>query len=295
MSARRYCFTLNNPTQGESDLIAQLLADADRCKYGIVGRETGESGTPHLQGFVIFSNVQRFNAAKRLISPRAHLEPARGTSAQAAEYCKKDGDFDEYGTLSEQGKRNDFEVFRDWITEQESRPREADIIRSFPSLYGRYRVSCMRMVELLWRPPPVHEGDPRDWQQQLQQQLGNEPNDRQIQFVVDPDGGKGKSWFIRWYCRMNPNDVQRLRCGKRDDMAHVLDPTKRVYLIDVPRGKLEFFSYALVEEMKDGYVFSGKYDSCMKEWDHAVHVVVFTNEEPDMTKLTTDRYLITYI
>lgn len=76
------------------------------CKYLVVGKELGESGTPHYQGFVIFNNNYRFVAVKRLCD-RMHWEITHATSAQAADYCKKDGNFSELGTLNEQGKRTD--------------------------------------------------------------------------------------------------------------------------------------------------------------------------------------------
>jgi len=288
--SRRFCFTLNNPTAGESQLLTDLL-QSEHVKYGIVGRETAATGTPHLQGFVIFDQQKRLNAVKRLIGQRYHLEPAKGTSQQAADYCKKESDYDEYGTFpSEAGKRNDFVVFQEWVAAQTTRPTERKIATTFPALFGRYRVSTLRMADLLWSPPARDIGTLREWQRTLEQELDLPPDDRKIKFVVDPVGNAGKSWFIRYYSRKHPDTVQRLGNGKRDDLAYALDPTKRTFIFDVPRGKLEFISYALMEDIKNMFVFSGKYDSTAKELDEPAHVVIFTNEEPDYNKLTADRY-----
>lgn len=88
--SRQYCFTLNNYTEEEEKALQELL-----CEYLVYGREKGENGTPHLQGYVRFANARAFSAIKKLM-PRAHLEVAR--SAQASEkYCKKDGDVFEKG------------------------------------------------------------------------------------------------------------------------------------------------------------------------------------------------------
>lgn len=82
-------------------------------KYLVFGREVGESGTRHLQGYIELSERIRFNGIRRLLN-RAHIEPRRGSSQQAAEYCKKDGLWEEFGSISKphQGTRSDLEELR---------------------------------------------------------------------------------------------------------------------------------------------------------------------------------------
>jgi len=111
---KRWCFTLNNPTEEEYAAIMAL-----ECKYLICGREIGEHGTPHLQGFIVFLTNKRLNAARQAI-PRAHLEIARGTTDQAADYCSKDGNYAEKGTRP----RNALDQARD------QKEKWTDIIRS---------------------------------------------------------------------------------------------------------------------------------------------------------------------
>lgn len=89
--SKRYVYTLNNWTVDEKE---QLLAVASQ--YHVVGEEVGSNGTPHLQGFVVFTCSKRMSAVKK-INGRAHWEIARGTSEQASAYCKKDGKFVEIG------------------------------------------------------------------------------------------------------------------------------------------------------------------------------------------------------
>lgn len=70
--------------------------DETQFEYLILGREEGEEGTLHLQGYCVFVNRQYLAGAKK-IWPRAHLEIRRGTALEAITYCKKDGDWQEWG------------------------------------------------------------------------------------------------------------------------------------------------------------------------------------------------------
>lgn len=293
--SRRWCFTLNNYTSGERDLIKSVF-ESEHVKYGIYGQETGDSGTPHLQGFVVFESNKRLAAVKNLLSTRAHFEVARGTSGQASEYCKKEADYVEIGQLPvEQGKRSDIIKFKEWIMEQPTAPTERDVAEHYPALYLRYRSSAMSMVRLLAAGPTLVSGQFREWQSGLNEQLELDPDDRTIAFYVDENGGKGKSWFVRYYISKHGDKTQRLSVGKRDDIAYCIDTTKSIFLFDIPRGCMQYLQYPILEQLKDQMIFSPKYESCSKIIPHKVHVVVFSNEEPDRTLMTHDRYKITHL
>lgn len=288
----RWCFTINNPTQADKDHVASLGIDPLR-RYLVVGRELGESATPHLQGFVVFSRgLTRTRVANFL--PRAHLELARGTSEQAATYCKKDGDFDEYGECPRQtGANGVLQPLYDWaeefITSNGRAPTSPEIARAHPTAYLRYpRVT--RLFEHHAPPISIREGTPNIWQTALEEELSGEPNDRSILFYVDSEGGTGKSWFQGYYLTKHPETTQLLSIGKRDDIAHVVDVTKKVFFFNVPRGGMEFLQYTILEQLKDRVVFSPKYSSRMKYLHTVPHVVIFCNEEPDLSKMTHDRF-----
>lgn len=83
---RNWCFTLNNYTEDEVASIQAL-----EVKYIIYGKEVGENGTPHLQGFINFDKPTRLAACKK-INERAHWEICKGSSEQNITYCSKQGD-----------------------------------------------------------------------------------------------------------------------------------------------------------------------------------------------------------
>lgn len=92
---RTWVFTLNNYTQEEEEGIME----SECADYIVFGREVGEEGTPHLQGYLEFSEPLKMSQVKkRMKNTRLHLEARRGTQKQAIDYCKKDGDVFEKGT-----------------------------------------------------------------------------------------------------------------------------------------------------------------------------------------------------
>ena len=292
---RRYCFTLNNYTPVEEQAVADFLSCED-VRYGVYGREVGESGTPHLQGFLILTRQRTIHWLRQRIA-RAHFEGTRGTSGQARDYCKKDNDFNEYGQFpGNQGRRSDLDELLTWAqdfeVEHQRPPNSPEVAQEYPEQYIRYP----RLVRALFhRADPIQLRDPdgqelREWQDFLEQELDDQADDRSVIFYVDEDGGKGKTWFQQYYISKYPRKSQLLTIGKRDDLALAVDETKTVFFFNVPRGGMEFLQYPLLEQLKDRMVFSPKYNSRMKVFRTNIHVVVFSNEDPDMDKMSEDRY-----
>lgn len=107
-----WCFTINNYTaEDEARLRALTEGEVPRATYIVFGREVGESGTPHLQGYVELPLRLRLTQLKRLLGDRAHVERRRGTAQQARDYCTKDGSVTEQGSIStpKPGKRTDLD------------------------------------------------------------------------------------------------------------------------------------------------------------------------------------------
>jgi len=130
--ARNWCFTLNNYTQEEFDEAEELGA---RQNYIVIGKEKGTNGTPHLQGYIEYPNAVRGTAIRKLFNGRAHWEVRKGTAKQASEYCKKEGAFTEFGTLSAQGKRTDLEEVGAAIVGGSS---IKEVACTFPGTYIKY-------------------------------------------------------------------------------------------------------------------------------------------------------------
>lgn len=63
----------------------------------------------------------------------------------------------------------------------------------------------------------------------------------------------------------------------------------RIVLINLSRQNEGHFSYAAVEAIKDGLIFSGKYEGGTKLIPHP-HIVIFSNWYPARENLTEDRW-----
>lgn len=97
--SKYWCFTVNNYSEEELCDLQTTFRNVDIVTYGIIAREKGEMGTPHLQGYVEFKHRKGLGGVKDTGKgfARAHLEIRRGTRNQAISYCQKDRNFDEYG------------------------------------------------------------------------------------------------------------------------------------------------------------------------------------------------------
>jgi hypothetical protein len=290
---KHWVFTLHNYTDDDVERMNNLINTESGIRYIIYGKENGEEGeTPHLQGFISFVKKRRFSAVKEILGRSSvHVERAKYED-YAAEYCKKEGDYFEFGIPPpKQGQRTDLDALLYDIKNGETnlkilREKHIQTVAQYPKM-------TEDLVRDWQRLPKVKEHPLRRWQIYLNELLEKDPHDREIYFVVDPKGNSGKSWFADWFQEKKGADLcQVLTPHCRDNMALALNTGNTRYLfIDAPRSRNHSIDYGFLEDVKNGRVFSTKYQSFMKRYQK-MHIVVMMNESPDMNALTTDRYVI---
>lgn len=85
---RNWCFTLSNYTDRHIEHI-----DALECRYVGYGKEIAPStGTPHLQGFIVFDGPKTFNTVRKLLEG-ANIEVMKGSFDRNVKYCSKEGKY----------------------------------------------------------------------------------------------------------------------------------------------------------------------------------------------------------
>lgn len=143
--SKHWCFTCNNPT------VPELTFSSETVAYAVYQLETGESGTPHFQGYIQLTGKlgKRIPAVRKILAkagyPNPHLEARRGTTEQCITYCSKDegrvaGPFF-FGTpfFSQQGSRTDLHALRDAVKEKRKFSDIADDDSLLPVLAKHYR------------------------------------------------------------------------------------------------------------------------------------------------------------
>lgn len=133
----------------------------------------------------------------------------------------------------------------------------------------------------------------KPWQKAIEELIIEEPNDRTIYWFHEQVGGCGKSIFAKYLC-IKYNAI--MVSGKGADMKYGLMAfnEKRGYypeivIIDIPRSVNDYVSYSGIEEVKNGCFFSSKYESGMAIFN-CPHIVCFSNELPDLAKMSADRW-----
>lgn len=134
------------------------------------------------------------------------------------------------------------------------------------------------------------------WQVEILKILDTEPDDRTVHWYWSEQGGLGKSQFAK-YC------VAKLNClffeeGKKSDIMHLIfeAPEDRLekIIIDVPRDNGNNISYKAIESIKNGMIYSPKYEGGYKLFN-SPHIIVFANQPPQEQRLSPDRWRITQI
>lgn len=87
--SKRWCFTLNNYSDQEMETL-ELSFKSAKCEY-VIGREVGEEGTPHLQGYI--ESPVKIRPVEKFKTERVHWEKCKGTREENVVYCTKEGNY----------------------------------------------------------------------------------------------------------------------------------------------------------------------------------------------------------
>ena len=242
--AKRWCFTLNNYTVDECEQICSICSSF--CSYAVIGKEVGDQGTPHLQGYIEFKTKRRplsvFKFTKRI-----KWLKSKGSREQNLEYCSKDNLFFSIGL-----------------------PKKLKSLACENNLFP--------------------------WQQTIIDIIREDPCDRAIYWFRGSKGGEGKTTFAKYLVRFH-NAI--ILGGKCSDMKNGIIEYKKtnndlpeLIVLNIPRSfNSDYLSYTGIEEVKDMLFYSGKYEGGMID-GNCPHLIIFSNELPDLEKCSRDRWKV---
>lgn len=94
MSSKNWCFTINNYSAEVLAALHRIISEIndnghDAVRFLVFQEEIGDTGTPHVQGYVILKKKVRMTQAKSHLPGRPHMEIRKGTHQEAKDYCTK--------------------------------------------------------------------------------------------------------------------------------------------------------------------------------------------------------------
>lgn len=252
-----WCFTLNNYTSEQCDVIQSSIKKY--CKVGFFNKEVGQSGTPHLQGYIEF--IKKDRPLQKFGIKEIHWAKAKGNKDQNFEYCSKDCCNDPEKMTFCHG----FGFKKKLKTISELRP---------------WQKKCEELIDLEFA-----NGDDRsiNWICDEDGCAGKTQFCKYMymkkkQLLVITGGGY--------------KDIAcSLKLFMEDENKDINDET--IIFFNVPRDSDDsgLISYKALESLKDGLITSTKYESSTLVFN-SPSVWVFSNNMPETSKLSKDRWKI---
>ncbi|AKV62252.1 putative replication initiation protein [Petrochirus diogenes giant hermit crab associated circular virus] len=284
---RRYCITINN--ESDNKRILGLFLE-DGIKKGVIGVETAPTtGTKHLQGYIEYPTQRDWSSIKK-VCPNAHIEAAKGTSRQNYEYCTKEGNFVVHGHFETgKRKRRDYSL-SEYVKQvlQDELPNDSTFIRNYEKIQTHAKLVSSRQekVRLFGE---LSCCKVTSWQRKAIESLFLQGK-REVLWIYESVGGKGKT-FLATILEVVYGFTRFDGITKSRDIALLIPPIPKGFVFDVTRDDASNFSYNTLEQVKNGYVMSGKYGGSQHLF-RPVPVIVLSNFEPIRSSLSEDRWKV---
>lgn len=156
--------------------------------------------------------------------------------------------------------------------------------------------NCWKNGKLMRKVKILKENEMWIWETELLKIINVEPDDRTIHWYWEENGNSGKSTFTKYLVAKHKAITLSSKTG---DMKYGIISYKEtsgdypdIIIIDIPRSvDLDYLSYTGIEEIKNGCFFSSKYESKQVIMPNP-HIIIFSNEEPNVNKMSKDRWKI---
>lgn len=127
------------------------------------------------------------------------------------------------------------------------------------------------------------------WQQEVVGLCMTESNDRTLYWYWDEGGCTGKTTLCKVLVSLF--GAEFVASGRMADMTYAISEQPKIICVNITRSNEEHVNYGAIEAIKDGLVFSSKYESKAKLYN-SPHVVVFANFPPVERHMSKDRWIV---
>lgn len=288
-SQRNYCFTSFSESEPKfTEGMRYLIYQKEQCPH---------SGKLHWQGYVELHNKLTMNGVKTLFNDNTiHLEIRRGTREQARAYCMKPdsqctppvehGDWKAGG----RGSRTDLHKL---VSDIENGSTDYELLKTQPETVERYRtfikharniINEHKSKEYIQQQFPTHK-ELNKVQTKIMEHIATQ-NERQVTWVYDEEGGCGKTWLSKYL--IANCDAIRFTNGKTKDISYAYN-NNPIVVFDFARSCEDRINYQIIEDLKNGILFSTKYESKQKIFAPP-KIVIMANFHPNKSALSKDRW-----
>lgn len=215
-----------------------------------LGKEVGKNGTPHIQGYFNHKHQITLLTLKNLF-PKVHWEKSKADSKANSIYCSKE---------------NYESNFKDFTAQQ---IEDLHIKKQYENV--------------IWK----------DWQSNLINIANTKADSRTIYSIVDFEGNKGKS-FLALYLDLHYNCI--IADGKKDNIFNQIkismdnNIAPKLILLDIPRQGENYLNYGVIEQIKNGHIYSGKYEGGTVRFRNP-HIFIFSNFRLNFESMSNDRWI----
>jgi len=307
--ARRWAFTWNNYTDEQVTVLKGL--SADKVDYLIFGFEIApETGTKHLQGYVEFASPMAVSTVKSRLDPVKkgksviHVEKCEGTRDQNLDYVRKaetkdpeklddDGNIliiEVAHNVREPGKRTDWHACVEAIREK---PEFETVVDLYPEIAIKYHAGVEKIIRSTKQKKMMEQmrddyehAKLRPWQEQLIAEVQKKADGRKIIWYYDEIGNSGKTWVSK-LLYVN-HGAAYFTNGKNADITFAYGG-EPIVIFDFSRSNEDSINYGVIESVKNGIMFSPKYEARTKMFS-SPHVIVMANFKPAHGKMSEDRW-----